>query len=287
MPSFKFRFKNLRFKSQSIQVVIFSVLVIAIHLVLHFNDKAFIELPDFIVKHLRSLSVLITTFFIISLFLRLSIKRVFNFFDEPEEKIFYSKIYSWLLYTIGIFIVLHQLGVSLGNITLFIGLIATGLAFAVRDVLMSFFGWMILLRKKPFRIGDYIRIGEDEGKVIHIGTFYVLLDNTPEMAEDYIRVPNRLFLEKSIINLGKTHYHESLKLQITSIPERKLMEDARIGISALLDANSHVKVYLSLEGDKPGLRIAYFVPYEQKDSIKNEVIFLLNEVFQGILFFLK
>jgi len=43
---------------------------------------------------------------------------------------------------------------------------ATGLAFAVRDVLMSFFAWMILLRKKPFRIGDYIRIGEDEGKAI-------------------------------------------------------------------------------------------------------------------------
>jgi MscS family membrane protein len=219
-------------------------------------------------------------------FLRFTIKRVFNFFDEPEEKIFYTKIYGWILYSIGIFIVLHQLGVSLGNITLFIGLLTTGLAFAVRDVLMSFFGWMILLRKKPFRIGDYIRIGDEEGRVVHIGTFYVLLDNTPEILEDYIRVPNRLFMEKSIIILGRTNYHERLKLQITSLPQRVLLVEAQNSISQLL-GNTNVKVNLDIEGDRPFLVIEYLVPFENKETMKNEVIFQLSNTFNGVLFFPK
>jgi MscS family membrane protein len=286
MPFFKPRLNRIRFKSLSVTVVIFSVVLLLLYLTLHLIDEGVVYLPQYIVERLGSLTVVITTFFLISVFLRFTIKRVFNFFDEPEEKIFYTKIYGWILYSIGIFIVLHQLGVSLGNITLFIGLLTTGLAFAVRDVLMSFFGWMILLRKKPFRIGDYIRIGDEEGRVVHIGTFYVLLDNTPEILEDYIRVPNRLFMEKSIIILGRTNYHERLKLQITSLPQRVLLVEAQNSISQLL-GNTNVKVNLDIEGDRPFLVIEYLVPFENKETMKNEVIFQLSNTFNGVLFFPK
>ncbi len=287
MPLQKPTFKKLRLKYLSASLLIFTFIFIVLQLALYLHKEGIIPIPDFLSKRLWSLSFVIGTFLFVTLLLRLTIKRVYNFYDEAEEKIFYSKIYSWVLYSIGIFVVLNQLGVSLGNITLFIGLLATGFAFAIRDVLISFFGWMILLRKKPFRIGDYIRIGEDEGKVMHIGTFFVLLDNTPDTEEDYVRVPNRLFLEKSIINLGKINYYEKLSLQITSMPAKSLLQNVQNAISQKIKEIVEVKLSINIDDNKPILLVEYTVPFEQRNHVKNEVLHILGSFLKGILFFSK
>jgi MscS family membrane protein len=218
--------------------------------------------------------MVIAPLFVTSLVLRLTIKRVFRLFDEPEERIFYSKIYSWTLYSIAIFVILHYFGVSLGNITIFLGLIATGLAFAVRDVLLSFFGWMILLRKNPFRIGDYIRIGEDEGKVIHIGTFYVLLDNTPDLPQDFIRVPNRLFLEKSICNLGKSSFQDHIKIQLSKLPDNssRLLPEIQKQVRIAAGNTEFVQVYFDVQNEKLLLNVEYLIRFEKRREKRSDVI---------------
>ncbi|MFW5708136.1 MAG: mechanosensitive ion channel family protein, partial [Bacteroidota bacterium] len=244
------------------------------------HHQSIITLPDGFIINIRSISLVIATLLIASLLLRLTIRRIFNFFDEPEERIFYSKIYSWTIYGVAIFVILHHFGVSLGNITLFIGLLATGLAFAVRDVLLSFFGWMILLRKKPFRIGDYIRIGDDEGKVIHIGTFYVLLDNTPMQPEDYIRVPNRLFLEKSIANLGKTVFQESIRFQLYQMPPNsaQLLSRLAINIESISVHKRTPHLFIDIQNEKLVLIVEYLVTFEERQNYKSKVIQMVFDI---------
>ncbi|MEE4177572.1 MAG: mechanosensitive ion channel domain-containing protein, partial [Bacteroides sp.] len=170
--------KERRFKYLSGAVMVTLAALLVLFGILYLEKRNLLDLPQSIVRNIRSLMLVIGILFTISLLLRLTIRWFQRLLDEPEERILYSKIYGWTLYSIGLFIILHHFGVSLGNITLFVGLITTGLAFAVREVLLSYFAWLIMLRKKPFRIGDHIRIGEEEGKVLHIGTFYVLLDKT-------------------------------------------------------------------------------------------------------------
>jgi len=273
----KSKFKELRLKFHSASVIVTLLILILLQAILYLHDNQLINFPENLVVIVKKISVIIATFFIASLILRFTIKRVYNFFDEPEERIFYTKIYSWSLFSIGVFVVLNQLGVSLGNITLFIGLIATGLAFAVRDVLMSFFGWMVLLRKKPFRIGDYIRIGEDEGRVIHIGTFYVLLDKTDDLPEDYTRVPNRLFLEKSINNLGKNYFQDQVIFQLTGLPDSMKQTEAEIAkeITSLLERKDYVKVFSDIRKEKLCLVVEYLVNFEKKQTLRSEVIALV------------
>ncbi|MFN3556833.1 MAG: mechanosensitive ion channel family protein [Bacteroidales bacterium] len=268
------KFKVLKLRFLSVSVIVTSLALILLQVGLYLNGMGFIHLPPGVVKVLASISLVIATFFATSLLLRLSIRRVFNLFEEPEERIFYSKIYSWTVYSIGLFVVLHHFGVSLGNITLFVGLLATGLAFAVRDVLLSFFGWMILLQKKPFRIGDYIRIGEDEGKVLHIGTFYVLLDKTQELPEDFTRVPNRLFLEKSISILGKNVLHEVIRFPLITLEEnhRDKEHQLLLDLREMLQDKTHIKVYTDIKEDKLVLVVEYLVNFEQRAQMRAEVI---------------
>ncbi len=283
----KSKHKEMKLKSLSVSVIVTSLVLIGLQGLLFIARKNIIYLPDLLVDKISRVSLIIAIFFFISLILRLSLKRVYNWFDEPEEKIFYTKIYSWLLYSLGIFFIMYSLGVSLGNITLFIGLIATGLAFAVRDVLMSFFAWLILLRKKPFRIGDYIRIGDEEGKVLHIGTFHVLLDSTDDLPEDYIRVPNKTFLEKSIYNLGKSVFHEQVSFQFTGWPDDKnqRLEALQQSVMKILDRKDHLRVYTDMKNDKLCLNVEYLVGFDKRLDARSEVIDLAFEAFSEFLYF--
>lgn len=281
----KIKFRGIKLRFLSISVIVTLIALVGLQVLLFLSDESIIDIPVAIRSKINSITLVIVTLFLTSLLLRLTIKRVFNFFEEPEEKLFYSKTYSWSLYSIGLFVILHHFGVSLGNITIFIGLIATGLAFAVRDVLLLFFGWIILLQKKPFRIGDYIRIGEDEGKVIHIGTFYVLLDKTPELPDDYTRVPNRLFLEKSIIKLGKENMHDKIVFNLTEMPldRDKITQELKANIDKVLECNGCTSVYMDIVNEKLVLVVKFLVSIYERQSIRSTIIDIVFERCRGFI----
>ncbi|MFN8610057.1 MAG: mechanosensitive ion channel family protein [Vulcanimicrobiota bacterium] len=90
--------------------------------------------------------------------------------------------------------------VSFGVISLVVGL-------AVQTPVTSFIGWIYLLVRAPYRVGDRIKIGDLKGDVIDVG----YLDTTLwEFGGDYlsgdhpsgriIRFPNSQVLEASVIN---------------------------------------------------------------------------------------
>lgn len=228
-----------------------------------------------------------TVLLVFRLIYKITSGRIQRIFDEQEERIFYTKIYGWVLFVIGAFIVLNLFGLSLNNITLFIGIITTGFAFAVRDVLLSFIGWLILLRKKPFRIGDYIRIGDDYGKVVHIGTYYVILDRTSDIPDDFTRIPNRFFLEKSIEKLGKNRSQEKLMFRITERPDNKekRLADLHENIKNI-DADAKLlSSNFDVQNDRLYLVINVLVPFENKTQCRSRVLEAVLDAFGEFIYF--
>jgi len=61
------------------------------------------------------------------------------------------------------------------DIFTFLGLFSAGLAFAFKDVLGNFFGWIIISTQKPFEIGDRIKIGDSIGDVVEVDWFYTTI----------------------------------------------------------------------------------------------------------------
>jgi small-conductance mechanosensitive channel len=53
----------------------------------------------------------------------------------------------------------------------FLGLFSAGLAIALQDPLVNFVGWMFILIRKPFELGDRIQIGDHAGDVIDVRFF--------------------------------------------------------------------------------------------------------------------
>jgi small-conductance mechanosensitive channel len=90
--------------------------------------------------------------------------------------------------------------VSLGILSLILG-------FALQTPITSFIGWIYLLIRQPYRVGDRIKMGEAKGDVIDVG----YLDTTlwefggPYLSTEHpsgriIRFPNSLVLSETVYN---------------------------------------------------------------------------------------
>ena len=60
---------------------------------------------------------------------------------------------------------------QLANVGSFIGLLSAGIAIALSDVLKNVAGWVLIVFRRPFKVGDRIEVGPDAGDVIDIGVF--------------------------------------------------------------------------------------------------------------------
>lgn len=261
------------FRNANLRVLIFGIAIFVVAALVYAGKIQLILLPESISKILSSLIIIIGSYFIASVFVRLTLKRIINSIDSgaTETKLLMTKFYSAGIYILVTTIVLWELGVTIQNIALIIGFMATGLAFAVRDVILSYMVWYMLLRKKPFRIGDYIRIGDDEGKVVHIGTFFVLLDDTPDRKEDYVRVPNKIFLEKSVRNFGSGKIEIKVKIKVQNTKDMN---------SLLSRVKKKLKdAIISLETNNEGvwIKAEYLTSIEKKKENKTKIITIIAE----------
>lgn len=60
---------------------------------------------------------------------------------------------------------------GLQSLATFLGLFSAGLAIALRDPVTDFAGWIYILWRKPFDVGDRIQVGETKGDVVDIRVF--------------------------------------------------------------------------------------------------------------------
>lgn len=272
-------------------ILLFLIMILALALVVFANQQEIINIPQVVLDYLFLAMTILFSYAMASIVARLTVNRIMALFGEtfePEQRILLSKAYIGLLYAIATLYVFIRLGITVQNIAIFFGLIATGFAFAIRDVILSYIAWFVLLTKKPFKIGDYIYIEGIDGLVKHIGMFYVLLDDSPETYEDYYKIPNKVFLEKPIHNYGKGQFASSFDLYLKKMPVD--ISNIPLDLNALLDdLNAEIaqtfstKVTLRLDSDKEGMKIRahYRCSYQEKDATKDKLLRVIYKSMQG------
>lgn len=88
----------------------------------------------------------------------------------------------------------------------FLGLLTAGLAIALKDPLTNLAGWMFILFRKPFVVGDRVQIGEHAGDVIDIRLFqYTILEignwvDADQSTGRIIHLPNGTVFQESQAN---------------------------------------------------------------------------------------
>jgi len=165
---------------------------------------------------LKSKTVSVLVRIIITLILMLVFhlvkKSVFSFVDksnsDSRDIIKYKKTFSLFINILSVIGVISIWMYESKDIITFLGIFSAGLAFAFRDLVASFLGWLIINTQKPFQVGDRIKIGESLGDVIALDWFYTTVievienDNKTngQSTGRITHIPNIKLLTQEIIN---------------------------------------------------------------------------------------
>ncbi|WOK09728.1 mechanosensitive ion channel [Imperialibacter roseus] len=278
-------FKKLR-NFRLLRRIFFLLIFLGIEEGLKWADNlGYITIPTYLDKSFEVVLWTLGSLIVVTIVLRLTENRVFRFNDDEvdlEQRILFTKIYSNTLYLLVAAVVFWKMGLEIENITIFLGLITTGVAFAVRDVINSYFAWFIILTKHPFRIGDYVKIGDEAGTVERIGTFFVTLQNPG--ATDFIKVPNNTLLSKAIINMGKNRVMHTVKFPVKIIPPdiQARMDKLDELAKSIVSEKVSPKTQIQADGGTICLYIVLTLPVGQVTK-RTEFIVKANEVLSDII----
>ena len=97
---------------------------------------------------------------------------------DPHQVYLLSKIVDYIVTAIGL-VALFGLWVQRGtDLTVALGLVAAGLAFALQEVIGSIAGWLSIIFGRPFTLGDRIETGQITGDVVDISVLRTTLMET-------------------------------------------------------------------------------------------------------------
>ena len=119
---------------------------------------------------------------------------------EPTLKGFIKNLIRILLYVVVVMTAVSTMGIPLTSIVTLLASAGVAVSLAMQGVLTNLIGGFILLLFKPIKVGEYVRIGDNEGTVKTIGAFYT------EMAtfdNRHINLPNGSLTNTAIVNFSR------------------------------------------------------------------------------------
>ncbi len=112
----------------------------------------------------------------------------------------FCSISSYLVYAVGLIIILDIFGVNTTSIIALLGAAGLAVGLALKDTLGNIAAGTMLLILRPFRIGDFIEYGSVSGTVKEISLFTTILETFDGL---YVSSPNGIIWGSTIKNFTR------------------------------------------------------------------------------------
>ena len=118
-------------------------------------------------------------------------------------------ILKLILLCVGYLLAVAASGIPIDKITIVIGALGVGIGLGLQDIVNNFVSGIVLIFDRPLQIGDFVEIGEKEGKIREIGlrSSKLLTDDGAEVI-----IPNGDILSQQIVNWTLTNNQQRLEL---------------------------------------------------------------------------
>ncbi|MGB1241012.1 MAG: mechanosensitive ion channel family protein [Chitinophagales bacterium] len=137
------------------------------------------------------------------------IKLVTRFNKNVKSSYWLRNTITYALFLIGIIGVGHIWFQGFELVATYLGLLSAGIAIALKDPIVNIAGWVFILFRQPFEVGDRIQIGEHSGDVIDLRIFQFTLNeignwvDADQSTGRIIHIPNAKIFYDSIANYNK------------------------------------------------------------------------------------
>lgn len=116
------------------------------------------------------------------------------------------KATTFLGYLLSIVILLTAFSNKLGSITVIMGVAGVGIAFALQEVIASLAGWLAIMFREFYTVGDRVQLGGITGDVIDIGLLRTTLMETGQWVNGdlyngrIVKVANSFVFKEPVFN---------------------------------------------------------------------------------------
>lgn len=218
------------------------------------------------------------------------IKLVTRFNKDVRSSYWLRNSITYILFLIGIVGVGHIWFQGFELLATYLGLLSAGIAIALKDPIVNIAGWVFILFRKPFEVGDRIQIGGHAGDVIDVRIFQFTLNeignwvDADQSTGRIIHIPNAKVFYDSVANYNKgfTYIWHEIPILVTFESDwrkakeilEKIVNDQALDISEqarlkLRKANEKYmimytkltpKVYMTVKDSGILLTIRYLTP---------------------------
>lgn len=222
----------------------------------------------FSIAHLKSLlnelgnwSVSLVGKIIIAVLIWVIGKKIIKLLDKLVKKMldrssldkgvvnFAVSVLKFVMYAVLVMIVVDKLGFQTTSLLTLFGSAALAIGMSLQGSLSNFAGGILILIFKPFKVGDYIIVGDKEGTVKSIEILYtrlITIDNK------VIMLPNGSLSNSSIVNVGAENTRRiDIEIGIgysSDIPKaKKLLEEVINNENGILKEKEVLVVVKSLD----------------------------------------
>jgi small-conductance mechanosensitive channel len=161
----------------------------------------------------------IVTILIVLVLRQLILRIVSKKFEDVRVRYRWRKTSAYIAFLLAILILGRVWFEGFQSIATYLGLLSAGVAIALKDLLANLAGWIFIIWRKPFEVGDRIQIGNQSGDVIDIRIFqFTLMEignwvDADQSTGRVIHIPNgKIFTEP------QANYHKGFQYIWNEIP---------------------------------------------------------------------
>ncbi len=164
---------------------------------------------------------------------RIVLRIVGGRYDDVRVRYQWRKSSTYVAVVIGVLLIGRIWFEGFHSLSTFLGLLSAGLAIALQTPVMNFAGWIFLLWRRPFEVGDRIEIGTDRGDVIDLRIFmFTMMEignwvDADQSTGRVIHVPNGRIFSLTVANYSKGFQYiwDELAVPITFESDWKKAKD--------------------------------------------------------------
>jgi small-conductance mechanosensitive channel len=141
-----------------------------------------------------------------------------------------------VLIVIGFLIAIAASGIPMDKITIVLGALGVGIGLGLQGIVNNLVSGVILIFEQPFRIGDFIEVGDKKGRVLDIGirSSKIVMEEGAE-----IIMPNADLLSGRVINW--TMRNENMRIELPlSVEKGHSFDEIEKAIIEELEKSEHV-----------------------------------------------
>ncbi len=178
----------------------------------------------------------------------------------------------YLVITLGAFIALDTIGISLSSLAALGADVMVGIGFGLQNIAQNFVSGIIILLERPIKKGDIVDVGGVSGRVMDIRVRSTIIETRDDVA---IIVPNSQFIAEQVVN--------------DSFSGEKIRRKLKVGVAYGSDVKKVTEILLKVASEhkqvlqEPVSKV-YFMDFGNS-SLDFELRFWVNELWttDGIL----